>query len=100
MAPKVLNSLSGAGRAIGTTPYMSPEQTLGEEVDARTDVWALGVVLYEMLTGELPFEGNRQDVIGRQIQTKKEKPLDSFGLEIPESLERTVARCLEKDPEA
>src|SRR5438876_7543058 len=84
------------GRAIGTAAYMSPEQARGESVDARTDIWSLGVVLYEMLTAKKPFDGNTsQDVIASILRDDL-PPLPS---ESPEGLKWILKKALRKDSE-
>jgi tetratricopeptide (TPR) repeat protein len=87
------------GSTIGTVGYMSPEQTRGEEADPRSDVWALGIVLYEMLTGEMPFRGAYPEAIFYAIKNEPVPPLRAAGREIPDTLETIVMRALEKDPE-
>jgi formylglycine-generating enzyme required for sulfatase activity/predicted esterase len=85
---------------VGTVAYMSPEQARGEAVDHRTDVWSLGVVLYEMLTGRLPFPGEYEAAIIYSILNESPKPLRDLRGDIPAELERIVLRALEKDPES
>ncbi len=87
------------GSTIGTSGYMSPEQARGEEADARSDVWALGVVMYEMLTGEVPFKGAYPEAIFYAIKTEPVPPLRAPGRDIPETVETIVMRALEKDPD-
>jgi eukaryotic-like serine/threonine-protein kinase len=87
------------GRVMGTAAYMSPEQSRGLEVDARTDIWSLGVVLYEMVAGRVPFEGkdvHRQIVA---IQDEEPPPLARVASGVPERLEEIVQKALAKDPE-
>ncbi len=82
----------------GTTAYMSPEQSRGDQVDARSDVWAAGVVLYEMLGGEVPFRGSHSDAVVYSIRHDAPRPLTSRVRGIPSELESVVMRCLRKDP--
>jgi serine/threonine protein kinase len=95
-----LARLSGKSRltkthtTMGTTAYLSPEQARGEEVDHRTDIWSLGVVLYEMLTGELPFEGDYEQAVVYAILN--EKPA-SIHTDIPDYLKQVIGKALEKD---
>ncbi len=89
--------ISQAGMIIGTASYMSPEQARGKEVDARSDIFSFGVVLYEMIAGKPPFAGeNAMDVIGA-ILHKEPVPLSEA--EIPKELRRLVEKCLRKDRE-
>jgi serine/threonine protein kinase/tetratricopeptide (TPR) repeat protein len=86
------------GSTLGTVAYMAPEQARGEEADARSDVWALGVVLYQMLTGDVPFKGAYAEAILYAIRNDPPPPLNAAGRSIPEGVERIVLRALEKDP--
>src|SRR6185369_5410157 len=81
---------------MGTISYMSPEQATGNAVDARTDVFSLGVLLYEMLAGRLPFEGKTPSEIIGAIIHKKPRPLARFAPDIPPELERIVEKSLSK----
>jgi tetratricopeptide (TPR) repeat protein len=85
------------GSTLGTVAYMSPEQARGDEADARSDVWALGVVLYEMLAGEPPFKGPYAEAITHAIRSQEPAPLAMFGRDIPDYLDRLVARTLAKN---
>ena len=88
------------GVVMGTVTYMSPEQARGLEVDARTDIWSLGAVLYEMVAGCLPFEGSTTSEILASILNEKEPPpLARFAREVPAELERIVEKALRKDRE-
>jgi len=90
-------SITGAGVMIGTPEYMSPEQVEGKEADQRSDIYSLGIILYEMLTGRVPFEGDTPFTIG--VKHKSEIPRDPRDLntQIPQDLSRLVLKCLEKD---
>lgn len=85
-----------AGFILGTAAYMSPEQARGKEVDKRADIWALGVVLHEMLAGQLPFEGS--DVTEVLAAVIKDEPKVDLLAEVPGPIQRLVSRCLRKDP--
>jgi serine/threonine protein kinase/Tfp pilus assembly protein PilF len=89
--------VTGAGMMVGTPEYMSPEQVEGKDVDERSDVYSLGIILYEMLTGRVPFEGDTPFTIG--VKHKSEMPKDpkEINAQIPEDLDRVILRCLEKD---
>ena len=89
--------LTMPGSTIGTVAYMSPEQARGEEADARSDVWALGIVLYEMLTGRVPFNGAYPEAIFHAIKNEPVPAITEHA--IPPALEALVLRVLEKDPE-
>ena len=91
--------MTGAGVVMGTVAYMSPEQALGREVDHRTDLFSLGVVLYEMAAGRLPFAGATPSETMARILGSQPEALARFNYEIPEALERIVRKCLEKDRE-
>jgi len=94
MAGKTM--LTQEGTTMGTIAYMSPEQARGEEVDHRTDIWSLGVVLYEMFCGQLPFKGDHEQTVLYSILNKKPKPITGLKADIPPSIEQVVYRALEK----
>src|SRR5579862_1345033 len=89
--------LTDPGTVVGTIGYMSPEQARGETVDARSDLWSMGVIFYELLTGVRPFEGSTQAVIFEGILSKTPAPLSERNPKIPADWERIVSRLLEKD---
>jgi Tol biopolymer transport system component/predicted Ser/Thr protein kinase len=91
--------MTGAGTVIGTPEYMSPEQVEGKEVDLRSDIYSLGIILYEMLTGRVPFEAETPFAVG--MKHKGEIPQDprEINPQVPEGLSRLVLKCLEKTAE-
>jgi predicted esterase len=86
------------GVVMGTGGYMSPEQATGEAVDARTDVFSFGILLYEMLTGARPFGGDSDRSTLRAVLQDQPRPLHDLRSEVPPEVERIVGRCLEKEP--
>jgi serine/threonine protein kinase/tetratricopeptide (TPR) repeat protein len=91
--------LTGSGVMVGTPEYMSPEQAEVKEVDERSDIYSLGVILYEMVTGRVPFEG--ETPLGIAMKHKSEMPTDprEISSQVSEDLSRLIMRCLEKDKE-
>src|SRR5207253_1578220 len=90
--------VTAAGTIVGTVQYMSPEQIEGHEADARSDIFALGLVLYEMITGKRAFQGKTQASIAAGILALEPPPMSSLQPLTPPSLERVVQTCLAKDP--
>ena len=91
--------LTGPGTVVGTLPYLSPEQARGEPIDARSDIFSLGVVIYEMLIGRHPFKSHTNAATMSMILTHEPPPLSRFLPEIPEELQRIVSKALCKDQE-
>ncbi len=90
--------LTEAGTGIGTPAYMSPEQVLGDKLDARSDIFSLGVVLYQMVTGKKPFVEDEKRSAMHKIRLEKHVGVRKLNPEIPRELERIIDRCLEKQP--
>jgi serine/threonine protein kinase/tetratricopeptide (TPR) repeat protein len=88
--------ITGIGIIIGTAEYMSPEQAQGQKVDQRTDLYALGIILYEMVTGRVPFEDEITLNILRKHEIEQPRPPKHLNPEIPDSLNRIILKCLEK----
>ncbi len=95
----VTETMTQPGVVVGTVRYMSPEQALGKVMDARTDVFSLGVVLYELATGHAPFAGETPTETITKITRDQPRPVRSCNASIPEELERIIRKCLEKDPD-
>jgi serine/threonine-protein kinase len=95
-APTATRSTEGA--IVGTVPYMAPEQLRGQPVDARTDIFSLGVMLYEMAAGARPFRGDTSADLTSAILREEPPPLETARPDLPPRFVRLVARCLEKDP--
>jgi serine/threonine-protein kinase len=94
-----IRTLTGTGAIVGTPAYMAPEQLRGESVDARTDVFSLGVIAYEMLTGDLPFGRASLWDIGR-LQVEGMKPMQGSREPVPTHVETAVRRALSLEPTA
>ena len=91
--------LTREGRLIGTLEYIAPERVQGKPADVRSDLYSVGVLLYEMLTGRLPFESD-SDYELMQAQVQKQAPaLGELGIEVPRGVEQALMKALEKDPE-
>ncbi len=90
--------LTSDGMLIGTIPYMSPEHVKGHHIDRRSDLFSLGIILYEMLTGERPFKGANPAAVMASILRKQPVAISTARHDVPEHLEIAIALCLEKDP--
>ncbi|MBN2090029.1 protein kinase [candidate division KSB1 bacterium] len=93
---KGTTTLTRDGSTMGTIAYMSPEQTQGENVDQRTDIWSFGVVLYEMIAGQLPFKGDYDQAVIYSILNEEPRPMASLRDGVPLELERIANKCLKK----
>jgi len=92
-------SMTQPGLVVGTVRYMSPEQTLGRVVDARSDIFSAGIVLYELATGRAPFLGATSTETIVKITRDQPAPVRELNAEVPVELERIIRKCLEKDPD-
>jgi eukaryotic-like serine/threonine-protein kinase len=97
--PTMTRQLTAEGSIVGTFHYMAPEQLEGAEADARTDLWALGVTLYEMATGQHAFEGRTQASLISSIMKDELRPIAELQPLAPPGLDRVIRQCLTKDPE-
>jgi serine/threonine protein kinase/dienelactone hydrolase len=91
--------LTREGTTLGTVAYMSPEQARGEDVDLRSDIWSLGIVMYEMLTGQLPFMGEREASILYSVVHEEAKPVSAWNPAIPSEIQRIIDHSLKKKRE-
>src|SRR5215471_145587 len=97
-APTRAALATDSGVVMGTAIYMSPEQARGHQVDARTDIFSLGVVIYELLTGHLPFEGSSiYEIVAAILSDRESPPLSRYSPEVPAELERIVSKALRKN---
>ncbi len=87
------------GTVLGTPQYMSPEQAMGLKVDGRSDLFSVGVVLYQLLTGQAPFEATSLVTLAHRIAKEDPTPIDKLRADIPPALRRVVERCLKKSPD-
>lgn len=93
------SALTQMGATVGTPYYMSPEQIIGSGVDARSDLYALGVIAYQLVSGRRPFEGDNHQAIWHAHQTQTPTPIEELVPEIPKTLAFVISRLLEKDPD-
>lgn len=92
-----VEKITKSGSTVGTVGYMSPEQVRGETIDQRSDVFSLGIMLYEMITGQPPFKGDYEPAVIYSIQYEQPEPMARFKVGVPENLQQVVDRALEKD---
>jgi serine/threonine-protein kinase len=95
---ETLSDLTETGTGLGTPSYMSPEQILGDKLDQRTDIWSLGVVFYQMLTGDKPFQEDSKRSVLQKIRLDRYLPARRRNPEVPRTLERILGHCMEKLP--
>ncbi len=92
------SKLTQLGTTLGTAAYMSPEQSRGENTDHRSDIWSLGVVLYEMISGQMPFKGDYEQAVIYSIQNEEPEPLTALRTGVPIALDGIIAKALSKEP--
>jgi serine/threonine protein kinase/tetratricopeptide (TPR) repeat protein len=92
-----MSQITQKGMTLGTVPYMSPEQARGEKLDHRTDIWSLGVVLYEIISGRLPFQSDYAEALVYSIINEEPEPLTSLRSNVPMELERIVKKAMQKE---
>jgi tetratricopeptide (TPR) repeat protein/TolB-like protein len=92
-----MTQMTKTGITVGTVPYMSPEQARGEQVDHRTDIWSAGVVLYEMITGRLPFRGEYAEAVVYQLLNEDPEPVTSLRSDVPMELERIINKAMRRE---
>jgi len=95
----VAGAITTEGSLIGTFQYMAPEQLEGHDADARSDLWALGCVLYEMATGRRAFDGPSQASLISAIMKEEPRPMGEIATMTPANLDLAVRACLAKDPD-
>ncbi len=92
-----MTQVTKTGTTVGTVPYMSPEQAQGSKVDHRTDIWSLGVILYEMITGRMPFRSDYSEAIVYSILNEEPDPPTSLRSDVPMELERIIKKMMQKN---
>ena len=95
---KGVSKLTKETSTLGTIHYMSPEQLQGKEVDHRSDIWSFGVVIYELLTGEVPFKGDYEQAVSYAILNEEPKSLKRYSKEVSEILDKIIRKCISKTP--
>ncbi len=96
---KGATTITKTGRIIGTARYMSPEQAEGRRVDHRSDLFSLGIILYELICRRVPFSGDNDTAVLYELLTRDPQPLSRYASNVPEELERVIARALKKNPD-
>jgi eukaryotic-like serine/threonine-protein kinase len=97
-APTMASPISNPGQVVGTAPYMAPEQIRGQALDARSDLFSFGILMYELVSGRRPFAGGTLADLSSSILRDSPPPLSSLRSDLPADLERIIDRCLEKNP--